>query len=1066
MKKRRMLSCLMAVAMAMTMLPATALASEEKAATTIDTEINQYWHDYSAAIVGKESADETVATLKAAIGGTKYDTQIELAIAAYCVEQLITGKELTPQTVPTEFVGTWNGAEDMTGYTCVMDAKGISTTSLGGQAIGQSQLFACDNNADGSSGIYHVVLFGETETGKYTIKDENGTTTLTFTSLIPEAGIQSIYTKDTSETSSEGEPNETSQPADNGTDYDSKYNQYWHDYCAAIVGTEKADATVAELKGSIVGTTYDTQIESAIAAFCVAQLITGKSPAPQTVPTEFVGTWDGAADNQMAGFTCAMDTKGTSTTYFGGEMIGQSQLFAYDNDEGNAAGIYNVLLGGATETGKYTIVTDGGVTTLTFTSLIPSSGDQSVYVKRNISDLTGTYKPLFEGTAFESKYDPYWHDYSASIVGAAKADETVTSLKSSVGNGISSIEQASQEQFYCGFTQNVATITFDGNTISGSGASGQLFSHTYQYSGTALISGTVYDIYETSDNSDDEFKYFLIAPDTTATTYHIEFRYGSDLEKLKKLDTDTYANWMASGISTNADDTLVEKAVALFCIERLLGSNPTPPTPPTEFIGTWDGATKTQTEGLSCVMDTTGTITTSYNGTAMGQSKIYAYDSDPNASAGIYNVVVSGVAETGRYTIVTAGSTTTLTFTSVVPYAGDQSIYVKKISTPPSSGSSSDSDDDSGSSSSGVNGTSTSTTINTSSGTVSSSDMSKAVNQAAKGSTITIAASGSAKATLPASGLTAAANKGNGLTVTNQQGGVTLSAAAITGLVDGISSDAKVTLGVEKASASAAGVSEGTPVFNVSVTVGSTAVHSFDGTLTIALTVSNLSKITDPHLLHILDDNTREYLTPSVKGNTLTVSGIRNLSYFAVIPGSEVPTEMPFTDVADGAYYHDAVQWAYEKEITGGTNATTFSPNATCTRAQVVTFLWRAMGCPEPTTTSIALIDVSADAYYYKAVLWAIEKGITNGTSATTFAPDATVTRSQTVTFQYRAAGSPAVTAAAAFTDVPTDAYYANAVAWAASENITSGTGSSTFSPHADCTRGQIVTFLYRQLGD
>lgn len=171
----------------------------------------------------------------------------------------------------------------------------------------------------------------------------------------------------------------------------------------------------------------------------------------------------------------------------------------------------------------------------------------------------------------------------------------------------------------------------------------------------------------------------------------------------------------------------------------------------------------------------------------------------------------------------------------------------------------------------------------------------------------------------------------------------------------------------------------------------------------------------------------------------------------------------PFADVPSGVYYEDAVIWAVSKGITSGTTATTFSPNASCTRGQMVTFLWRAAGSPKVAGTN-PFSDVSADAYYYDAVLWAVKNGITSGTSATTFAPDATVTRGQTVTFLYRAAGSPAASGFS-FSDVSSDAYYANAVAWAVQQNITSGTGNGLFSPDADCIRAQIVTFLYRFMG-
>ncbi len=174
--------------------------------------------------------------------------------------------------------------------------------------------------------------------------------------------------------------------------------------------------------------------------------------------------------------------------------------------------------------------------------------------------------------------------------------------------------------------------------------------------------------------------------------------------------------------------------------------------------------------------------------------------------------------------------------------------------------------------------------------------------------------------------------------------------------------------------------------------------------------------------------------------------------------------ENPFNDVAADAYYYDAVLWAVSKGITSGTTAATFSPDTTCTRAQTVTFLWRAMGSPEPTTTANPFTDVSVDDYYYKAVLWAVSKGITSGTTATTFGPNAVCSRAQVATFLWRAEGSPLVNFAMNFTDIPADSYYAEAVRWAVSEGITSGTGAATFSPAADCTRAQIVTLLFRQL--
>lgn len=176
---------------------------------------------------------------------------------------------------------------------------------------------------------------------------------------------------------------------------------------------------------------------------------------------------------------------------------------------------------------------------------------------------------------------------------------------------------------------------------------------------------------------------------------------------------------------------------------------------------------------------------------------------------------------------------------------------------------------------------------------------------------------------------------------------------------------------------------------------------------------------------------------------------------------STEPESTVFTDMSTSAYYYDAVMWAVENGVTNGTSATTFSPDLACTRAQMVTFLWRAAGSPEPASTTNPFTDVSSSAYYYDAVMWAVENDVTNGTSKTTFSPDITVTRGQTVTFLYRNAGSPTVSGSS-FSDVAADAFYADAVAWAVENDVTNGTSATAFSPNAACTRGQIVTFLYR----
>ena len=169
-----------------------------------------------------------------------------------------------------------------------------------------------------------------------------------------------------------------------------------------------------------------------------------------------------------------------------------------------------------------------------------------------------------------------------------------------------------------------------------------------------------------------------------------------------------------------------------------------------------------------------------------------------------------------------------------------------------------------------------------------------------------------------------------------------------------------------------------------------------------------------------------------------------------------------FIDVPAGSYFYEAVMWAVENGVTTGISASRFDPDGICTRAQAVTFLWRTAGSPEPETRTMPFTDVPVGSYYYDAVLWAVENGITKGTSDTRFSPDDTCTRAQIVAFLWRSEKTPAAGSRNPFTDVKPGAYYLDAVLWAVESGITKGTTAMKFSPDADCTRGQIVTFLWR----
>ena len=201
------------------------------------------------------------------------------------------------------------------------------------------------------------------------------------------------------------------------------------------------------------------------------------------------------------------------------------------------------------------------------------------------------------------------------------------------------------------------------------------------------------------------------------------------------------------------------------------------------------------------------------------------------------------------------------------------------------------------------------------------------------------------------------------------------------------------------------------------------------------------------------------------EGLTEKITQVKLTGDTTVYAGWQEGGAATFTDVPKGSYFEDAVNWAVAQGITAGTSATTFSPNAACTRAQAVTFLWRAAGSPAPKSGVMPFTDVAEGSYYHDAVLWAMENGITTGTSDTTFSPNDTCSRAQIVTFLWRSQKSPAAGTANPFGDVGESDYYADAVLWAVENGITAGTSATTFSPSADCTRAQIVTFLYRCLG-
>ena len=282
--------------------------------------------------------------------------------------------------------------------------------------------------------------------------------------------------------------------------------------------------------------------------------------------------------------------------------------------------------------------------------------------------------------------------------------------------------------------------------------------------------------------------------------------------------------------------------------------------------------------------------------------------------------------------------------------------------------------------------------------------------------------------------------------------------------------DTKITLEFPATSSGSTGGGGGGGVTTYSITVKSakngdvTASHkSASKGTTVTLTVDpDKGYVLDT--LTVLDGKDKEIKLTEKNGKYTFTMPASKVTVAATFKASAPTGKNPFIDVPAGSYYEDAVVWAVEKGITSGTSTVTFDPNGNCTRAQAVTFLWRAAGSPAPKTKVMPFADVKAGSYYYDAVLWAMEQGITKGTSDTAFSPNASCTRAQIVTFLWRANGSPAVSGNSAFTDVAADAYYAAAVTWAEKNGVTGGIGNGLFGSNNNCTRAQIVTFLYRAM--
>lgn len=393
--------------------------------------------------------------------------------------------------------------------------------------------------------------------------------------------------------------------------------------------------------------------------------------------------------------------------------------------------------------------------------------------------------------------------------------------------------------------------------------------------------------------------------------------------------------------------------------------------------------------------------------------------------------------------------------------AGDVTVKAVCVAVEDSTGS--------GTGSGGVSGSGANVSLTTS-GTVSSAQMTQAVDKANAGAAITIKAAASSRVTLPVNGAADAAGNGNALNIHLRSGKILLSPQAVEELAQKASSGS-LTIGVEAVTSSQqAAVAEmlnpETAVFEVSVRVNEQEVQALSGAVTLTLAVPKLSQIQDPHFLLLQADGTRTYFAPtSIQGEQITLKGLHSLACVAVIPGDQVPQALPFTDVDASAWYGQAVSYVYENGLMAGTSDASFSPNLTTSRAMIVTILWRLENTPEASGT-VSFQDVDRSAWYGQAVRWAVSQGIVSGYSDTAFGPEDTITREQLAAILYRYAqyknyDTSARTDLSGYTDASQISSWAlDAVRWAGAEGLISGTGAASITPAGFASRAQTAVIL------
>lgn len=644
-----------------------------------------------------------------------------------------------------------------------------------------------------------------------------------------------------------------------------------------------------------------------------------------------------------------------------------------------------------------------------------------------------TYMPLFD-CILKDEYNSYWHDYCAAVAGDnGNLTQLVEYLQQSCNGNV--YGQEGLTQYCCDFINGAESITVNGNRITVKNSAGNTISDSeYTYQGPVTIGDpntlyhfTAYLYRAVGSEVSEDFRYFLFRDDAPDTTYHIEFRYGSNLDALKGLVTGKYAYWLAAGIPVNADETMIENCIALFCVENQDYSaerSAESVAQIADFVGTWDysadGGKTTSPDLLHFTVDSNGNGTSYYYNKVSSQYQVFAYDNDGSSAAksGIY-ISFNGEEFTwADYSITVSGGKTILTFTGYEDGQPYTLTYVKHQSGEGVGG---------GSSSSGSSGSSSSSS--SSSGGSSSSSSNTATTKNPDGSITTTTTD---KKTGTVTETTKTTDGTIGTVVTNKDGEVTevkatVSSAAVT---EAAKNGEAVTLPVEVPTAKS---TEDAPAVQVSVpkSVGSVKVEI------------PVEKVTPGTVAVIVKaDGTEEIVKTSIpteNGVALTVDGDVTVK---IIDNSK-----EFADVHDASHWAtDSIDFVTSRELFTGKTEDSFAPNAPTTRAQLMTVLARLDG---------------ADTYtapLQKGMEWAVENGISDGTN-----PDGNISRQQLAVMLWRYAGNPASGKELTNPDAAGVSDYAQAaMQWAAENGIMNGDANGNLNPQSAASRAHVAAMVAR----